>query len=224
MSLPSPSFVTNSFQQMAIVLWNVFPILVFMVHRVLSELDHLLFPCKAGRGLSPERHLRAARFAYSCAMIVSAVSHLSYMLLGTFTMLFPFMFHLEYARAFSPKKMMVPPFTWDPASTIGEGVLGFMFWDQIFKYATMFLLANLQLRRVGLAYTSWKLLTLSALSIFLIGPGSVCLALNWIRDEHLSRDKNGRNKGCRNDKAGENLRSETGRVRVGYESSFDDAL
>ena len=120
MSLPSPSFVTNSFQQMAIVLWNVFPILVFMVHRVLSELDRLLFPCKAGRGLSPERHLRAARFAYSCAMIVGAVSHLSYMLLGTFTMLFTFMFHLEYARAFSPKKLMVPPFTWDFQSPLLE--------------------------------------------------------------------------------------------------------
>lgn len=193
MALPSPSLVSNDFQQMAIVAWNVFPILVFLVQTVLNSLFAILG--LSVEASSPSQHLGAVRFANTCALIVSTISHIAIVSLSIITLVFPFIVQPEYMRELSPRAVMAPPIFSTTVSSLGEGVRSFMLWDQIFAYGTMLCLAGLQFHQVvsvsGESETYRPIWTavLVAIGAVLAGPGTACLALNWIRDELLFRSK-----------------------------------
>ena len=189
MALPSPQPVSNGFQQMAVVAWNLFPVLVSLVQTALETSSSMLGLVPATKKPSPQQHLRAVRVAYVCGLIVSAASHIAIVSLSATTVLFPFFYQAEYIHAFSPKALIVPPTSWASVANIGEGVRGFLLWDQVWSYATMLLLALVQLARVAPASVKsfgTLRLTLSVLvGIVVAGPGSVCMVLNWIGDESV---------------------------------------
>jgi hypothetical protein len=188
MALHSPSFVSNDFQQVAVVAWNIFPILVGLVHVTLNRASALLgFSVKEPS--SPSQHLRAVRFANICGLTISTISHIAMVTLSTMTVMFPFIFQPDYVRELSPRALMAPPFFSIISSSFGEGVRSFLLWDQICANTTMIVLALLQLREV-ISVSRDSLTPLSSFALFTVGtivagPGSACLALNWLRDELL---------------------------------------
>lgn len=197
MALPSPSLVSNGFQQMAVVAWNVFPVLVSLVQIALGAFVRILGVWPESERRSPAQHLVAVRLAYTCALAVSTISHVAFILLGATAVFFPFFLQPEYARVFHPRVMMVPPMSWTSVGSLGDGVRGFMLWDQVFVYATMLFLTELQLSRAvttsGPNLMSVKAHVLALIVLAVLGPGSVCLVLSWARDEYLcgSEEKSG---------------------------------
>lgn len=195
MALPSTSLVSNGFQQMAIVSWNLFPILVYFVHTVLNATSTFLGVSAKTEMPSSAQHLSAVRFAYTCALIVSSGTHVAISSLSLTTVMFPVLFREEYARALSPRALLVPPTSWATVASLGEGVRSFLLWDQIFAYSTLLLLGYMQVSRSmgkirSTGRPTWTA-GLMAISILMIGPGSTFLALNWVRDESLFLNRTG---------------------------------
>jgi hypothetical protein len=188
MGLSSPKLVSNDFRQMAIVSWNVFPILVSLIQTVLSSLCVVL-GLSTKDASSPFDHLNAIRFANACALIVSTTSHIAIVSLSAITVVFPFVFEPEYVKEFSPRAVMAPPIFSTAVSSLGQGVRTFMLWDQIFAYGTMLILAGLQLHPViSVSMRTFRPIWTAVFVAFcalVAGPGSACLALNWMQDELL---------------------------------------
>ena len=188
MALPSPSLVSNDFQQKAIALWNVFPFIVQCVQLVLRGMSAWVEDRMKGEKQTPGQHLKAVRFAYIFGVVISTVTHVAILSLSASTAVFPCLFRPEYARALEPSALVNLSTAWKTVSTLGDGVRSFLLWDQIFTYSTMLLLGYVQLKRIPRASTgpqSFFLMGLVTAAIIFMGPGSAVLILSWIRDEEL---------------------------------------
>ncbi len=190
MALPSPQIVSNAFQQRVLVLWNLFPLSLFLLLKILGTITSSLYPLGSPRGaVSPQEHLRSIRIVNSIAMVMSAVVHVGIVTLSISTVIFPVMFNEAYIADFSPRALFAPPVAIGGGETVGDGVRGFFLWDQIAGYPVMMLVMMMQLRAaadslgVGI---SWMKMVGMAMGVSCVaGPGSACLALSWLRDEML---------------------------------------
>ena len=189
MALPSPLTVSNGFQQMALVAWNLFPVILSLVQNLLATSSSMLGLIPVAETPSPEQHLGAVQIAYISGLIVSSTLHVAVISLSAMTVIFPFLYRAEYVRAFSPKAIILPLTSWTPVASLGEGVRSFLLWDQVFAYATMIFLALLQLVRVAPKLAErvgvLRMIVLVLLAIIVAGPGSACILLNWAADESL---------------------------------------
>lgn len=189
MALQSPLTVSNDFQQMAVVAWNLFPVILSLVQNVLKTSSSMLGLIPAPERPSPEQHLGAVRIAYIFGLIVSSALHVAVISLSAMTAIFPFLYRAEYVRAFSPKAILLPRTSWTPVASLGEGVRNFLLWDQVFAYATMIFLALLQLVRVAPTLMErigvLRMIVLVLGAVMVAGPGSACILLNWAADESL---------------------------------------
>jgi len=190
MALPSPRIVSNNFQQLALVSWNLFPLLVFVHLKFLGA----VVPIFSGRrndrpASSPQEHLRVVTLVSVAALVLSAAVHVGAIAVSIVTVVFPALFDAKYVEELSPASMFLPPVSISRSETVGDGVRGFFLWDQAFGYPVMILVMLLQLRTAAVSQglsTSWaKLLGLAVLITCIAGPGSACLALSWLRDEML---------------------------------------
>lgn len=196
MSLPSPGIVSNDFQQWAIVTWNLYPLLVHAVFRVFAVAAPVVVsgkrtdtPPAAG---TREEHLKALRLVSGTAILVSFIVHIAVLTLATSSSLFPALFNPSHAPSLSITSLFLAPFSIAKGRTVGDGVRGFMLWDQLAGYAVMLLVAVLELRTVVKARkceTNWmKSLGFVVFGCLLIGPGSTCLAIRWAGDEDLFKE------------------------------------
>ncbi|EAW19763.1 uncharacterized protein NFIA_093830 [Aspergillus fischeri NRRL 181] len=185
MALPSPGLVSNDFQQLALVAWNIFPVLVYLTMQVL----HALLP--AGTVNKEDATRRAIRILNATSLLISFAVHVSLMSISFTTILFPNLWTPETIHEFHPVSLLIPPVSVTATQTVGDGVHSFFLWDQVFGYTLGILVAWLQLRTVLIArdwYRQWpwpKVLLGIVGGAMIAGPGSVCLGLNWIRDEVL---------------------------------------
>lgn len=199
MALPSPLTVSNGFQQMAVVAWNLFPVILSLVQTTLVTSSSMLGLVREVETPSPEQYLSAVRIAYICGLIVGSALHIAVVSLSATTVLFPFLYRAEYVQALTPRALILPRTSWTPVASFGEGVRSFLLWDQVFTYATMLSLAILQLfrvaprlvKRVGIL----RLALIVLGTIVVAGPGSACILLYWAGDEshihHESATTNG---------------------------------
>lgn len=191
MALPSPSLVSNGFKQIAVVIWNVFPLLVSFAQRALDAVAAGVGRATTTTTTKPTagQHLSAVRFAYMSGLAVSIVTHTSVLSLSLSTVIFRFLFRSEYARALGPRALLVPPVAWTTVSSLGEGVRSFFLWDQVFTYLTMLILGYVQLKTLsrasGASSHFVSMVGLMAMGFVFMGPGSVILIINWARDEEL---------------------------------------
>jgi hypothetical protein len=186
MAIPSPSIVSNHFQQLAIVAWNIYPILLYVLHKTLSA----LIP-KAGflKTTSQRNHITAIRVTNAFAITASFAVHISVTSISLATVLFPSVFAASYAEELSPRSIFAPPIAIPVSKTAGDGVRSFLLWDQVFGYSVMLLVALLQLQTVvkakGRAWSWVKVIPMALVGAVIGGPGSACLAVSWARDELL---------------------------------------
>jgi hypothetical protein len=186
MAIPSPSIVSNHFQQFAIVAWNIYPILLYVLHKTLSA----LIP-KAGflKTTSQRNHVTAIRVTNAFAITASFAVHISVTSISLATVLFPSVFAASYAEELSPRSIFAPPIAIPVSKTAGDGVRSFLLWDQVFGYSVMLLVALLQLQTVvkakGRAWNWVKVIPMALVGAVIGGPGSACLAVSWARDELL---------------------------------------
>lgn len=190
MALPSPGIVTNNFQQLAVVTWNLFPLLVLVILKFLGAFVPMFSSRRNDRpARSPQEHLRAVRLVSCASLAISSAVHIGVSAVSISTILFPALFNAKYARELSPASLVLPPISITQGSTVGDGIRSFFLWDQVFGYPVVILVMMLQLRTAVIARgfpTSWlKSLGLVVLTTCVAGPGSACLALSWLRDEIL---------------------------------------
>ncbi|KGO77078.1 hypothetical protein PITC_006860 [Penicillium italicum] len=185
MALPSPTIVSNDFQQLALVAWNVFPFNVFLVHQALR----VIFPSSPATSISASAHRKAIRILSVVSMLVSFTVHVVLSSISLTTLLFPSLWAPGFISDFLPAALVIPPVSFTRGTTVGDGVRSFLLWDQVFGYMVAILIAWLQLHTVLVARgkrLGWvKSVVWIVGGAAIAGPGSVCLAINWTRDEFL---------------------------------------
>ncbi|KAL9030779.1 MAG: hypothetical protein Q9196_001129 [Gyalolechia fulgens] len=199
MSWPSPTVDSSLSKQFIIALWNIFPLTMAAIQLVLSNvlafsgvIEH---PTRSSKSSAAADSLLAVRVCYAFALAISFMCHIGVVTLSLATVLFPMIFTPEYASAFSPHRLLMPPFSWSAVSTFGEGDLGFMQWDQILGYTCMLLFSCLTYQlaqdRLGVR-RDWRLYGVMLGGCMMAGPGSTVLAIQWLKDELLfTGDVNG---------------------------------
>ncbi|OJD31027.1 flavin-containing monooxygenase 1 [Diplodia corticola] len=139
----------HGFKQHAIAAWNVFPVWILLVQR-LVQLPALLLlsPSSSSSSSSSSSFPSSSRAVYAATMLVAAAAHVATVALTAAAALFPMAFAPGYAAALRPGRVFVPPVALAAApssaattATIGEGVRGFMLWDQAVGYAVVLFLA-----------------------------------------------------------------------------------
>lgn len=187
MALPSPGIVTNNFQQLAVVTWNLYPLLVLVILNVLGALASPFSGWQIDR--PAQEHLQVVRLVNCASLAMSSAVHIGVSAVSISTILFPVLFNAKYVQELSPASLLLPPISITQGSTVGDGFRGFCLWDQVFGYPVVILVMMLQLRTAMIARglpTSWlKSVGLVILISCVAGPGSACLALSWLRDEIL---------------------------------------
>ncbi len=191
MGLPSPSVVSDEFRQWAIVLWNTFPLLMLGLVMVGERvLDAALPPPSSASKSSYQAHLRVVRWLGALSVAVGFALHVAVAAMSASTALFPTLFASEYGRELTPWALGALPLSLAAGDTVGDGIRGFMYWDQVFGYSLVLLVFLAQLRNAArvseFRHASWAgFVAASALSSLLLGPGTTVIAVSWLRDEIL---------------------------------------
>ncbi|PYI35937.1 hypothetical protein BP00DRAFT_387706 [Aspergillus indologenus CBS 114.80] len=194
MTLPVARSISNSsdFHQLAIVAWNIYPLLTLALLYTLRPLLKLITPASTAPATSKkkEAHIHAIRAATIPAFLFSTLMHISIVAVSITTVLFPTLFQPIYRRELHPTAIFVPPLAIGPqAKSPGDGVRGFLLWDQVAGYSTVMIVVILELRNAWAARGwefRWKRMIPAALGgSLLLGPGSACLLGSWVRDEVL---------------------------------------
>ncbi|KAL3468955.1 hypothetical protein BJX99DRAFT_268818 [Aspergillus californicus] len=224
MSIPSsssadtPALVSNMFQQYAIAVWNMYPLVVLVLVYVLRPVLSTLVPSRAtavkkSPSSKTDAHptgrrgkLTALRTTNITALIFSTAMHISIVGISLSTILFPTIFRPAYINHLSPASIFLPPLaSGSQALTPGDGVRGFLLWDQVASYATILVVVLGEFREVVRAVKvqgqgggggTWASLLSSWTGIvgvvgvsLVLGPGSACLVVSWMRDEILFGDE-----------------------------------
>ncbi|OAQ59316.1 hypothetical protein VFPPC_10379 [Pochonia chlamydosporia 170] len=196
MGLLSPDVVTHEFKQWAIVIWNTFPLIMLALLKLGEAILDALLP--ASKSLSSgnprhseEQHLSVVRYISVVSILVGFTLHVSVAAVSVSTVLFPRLFNANYVKDLHPLNLVLPPIAISKATTVGDGILGFMLWDQVIGYSLVLIVFLVQLHNVhlvsnftrsyGLIYSG---ILSGILSIF-VGPGTVIIAISWLRDELL---------------------------------------
>ncbi|KAL8902626.1 MAG: hypothetical protein Q9207_004526 [Kuettlingeria erythrocarpa] len=196
MSLRSPSVVTHTFKQVAIALWNVFPLTMTVfqtiAHSTLSFTSPVKRRDKAAAPPDPAGFLRAVRICYASSLVFSCACHIGVGAVSGLSVFFPMIFAPNYSSAFRPERLLILPLSRAAASSLGEGDLSFMKWDQLIGYACMLLYAIMTYRqaqgKLGVR-GSWGLYACVVGGCVLAGPGGTVLAISWAKDELLFAGK-----------------------------------
>ncbi|GKZ33987.1 hypothetical protein AbraIFM66950_004118 [Aspergillus brasiliensis] len=167
--------------------WNMYP---FLVLPILYVLRSIFSPAVATT--APKAHLHAIRAANIPAAIISIAFHFSILGVSLSTIFFPSIFTPAYRTELHPSAIFVPPLALPRATTPGDGVKGFLLWDELIAYLVVLVVVAFELQgawstvltRNGVFRWSWFLPAAFG-SSFLLGPGTTCLLVSWLRDEIL---------------------------------------
>lgn len=188
MALPMPSLLSFNAKQVAVAVWNVFPLWVWLAG---AGLRLTMIPTShqpKARGTAP--HMTSLTSAYIPALIVSIWSHVAVVGVSLSTYLFPSIFRSEYLTELHPSALFVPPLAVVAGGTVGDGTRSFMLWDQLLGYATVTLVMIMRLRSAAPATIrggTWCTVAAAMLlSYVVVGPGSTCLLISWYADVLLS--------------------------------------
>ena len=191
MALRSPSIVSHNSKQLAIALLNVFPLVITAIQWLLRQMLSLLGlsdGLQSRHQSARAQYLQAIRITYAFSLTISCACHIGITGISAVSVFFPMIFAPAHRPAFRPAKLLLPPTSWTPVSTFGEGDLGFMKWDEAIGYACMLFVAGVTFRqaqdRIG-QQQGWGLYCAMITGCIIGGPGSTALAISWAKDEML---------------------------------------
>lgn len=192
MMLPSPRTISHETKQIALAVWNVFPIWVFAAWTVLRFTVHpsARIPQPSAATVHNTALTKATLSSvYIPSLILSSLSHTAILGVSMSTYLFPVIFRPEYLTDLHPSNVFLPPLTVVAGETVGDGTRSFMLWDQLLGYSSVILVMLWQLHSVadlvGNSLSWLKLIAVSAITSSIIGPGSCCLLICWYKDSLL---------------------------------------
>ncbi|KAL4785500.1 hypothetical protein BJX76DRAFT_366925 [Aspergillus varians] len=176
MCLPSypltitPPLVSNTFQQIAMAVWNMYPVVILAVmylarpalKPIISSTMLRKWPSsttpasetKKKPATSPPSpvkvaattHLQAVRVSSLLALTISSTMHLSTLGVSLATVLFPALFQPAYIKELSPASLFLPPVSLGPkVITAGDGVRSFLLWDQVACYSLFIVITAMEL-------------------------------------------------------------------------------
>ncbi|KAJ5639915.1 uncharacterized protein N7484_007777 [Penicillium longicatenatum] len=179
--------------QTAIGAWNMYPLLILPILYVLRVVfsSYPVFSTGTSASASKKVHLHAVRAVNLPAIIFSFAMHFAVVAVSLVTILFPAIIKPAYLTELHPSAIFVPPLALPKATTPGDGVKGFLLWDQLIAYLVVMVVVTLELQsawtstqRAGSFCWSWYFPALFMTSL-LLGPGTACLIVSWLRDEIL---------------------------------------
>ncbi|KAK1979462.1 hypothetical protein LZ30DRAFT_726207 [Colletotrichum cereale] len=198
MLLPSPRVLSADSKQLALVLWNIFPIWVLAALFGLRSVLPLARSSQQQPGGSfklaaavtqprtNRRYIANMALVYVPVLIVSVYSHIAVLAATVSTRLFPALFRPEHLASLTPWEVFVPPLSVVAGQTVGDGTRSFMLWDQVFGYGTVGIVMLLRLRSaadaVGRPLGSVKMVAGMLLASLVAGPGSACLLACWVSE------------------------------------------
>jgi hypothetical protein len=196
MGLPSPAVVSNNFQQWAIVAWNTFPFFVLGFIRLGDAIWNVLQPPKyAAMDVTEPKHapiqLWIVRRLGQASIFIGTFFHIAVVSISFSAWLFPNLFNTYYVDQLKPFALAVPPISIEQVRSLGEGILGFMLWDQVFGYSLVLVVFLVQYRNAQRFSNkrplgSWtSSIAWAAGNSLLYGPGSAAMQASLLRDEVL---------------------------------------
>ncbi|KAI4134013.1 MAG: hypothetical protein LQ347_001878 [Umbilicaria vellea] len=191
MTLPSPQVSTYGQQQVAIVMWVLFPLWVAGLqaglYTLFTNLVSAKLPPKPTTELGAE-NIYSLRLVYASAFGLCSIAHIAIISLSMVSFVFPMLFAPGYPSAFHPLRLIFPA---NPsrASSIGEGSMNFLQWDQWIGYSAALLWAMIQhqnARSKNETARGWMVLLAKVAGVIAIaGPGGALIAVTWARDESV---------------------------------------
>lgn len=179
--------------QTAIGAWNMYPLLILPILCVLRAVfsSYPVFSTGTSPSTPKKVHVHAVRAVNFPAILFSSAMHFAVVAVSLVTVLFPAVIHPAYLTELHPSAIFVPPLALPKATTPGGGVKGFLLWDQLVAYLVVMVVVTLELQSVWTATQrtesfcwSWYFTALLMTSV-LLGPGTACLIVSWLRDEML---------------------------------------
>lgn len=196
--LPAPSIVSYSLQQDLVSFWQLFPVWISLSQLVLMTFSSFILPSKEQTYRSAaERNavlLRSLRRTYIFIFAVSSLSHIASLTLSITPLILPSIFAPGYHSFFHPLRVFLPksPLEITPISSLGEGALLLLQWDELIGSGAMIVWAMVLNRNAHAGKVTWggwlsllvKVTGLTAVT----GPGGAVVALIWGRDELVLGD------------------------------------
>ncbi|KAK7533943.1 uncharacterized protein J3D65DRAFT_631872 [Phyllosticta citribraziliensis] len=184
MALPAPDVVSHDFHQIAIALWQPFPLWISLAWYALRP----LFATRATteRLSAPGKTYAALTRLHVFALTLAVTSHVSAFTLSFGTLLAPSAFAPHIVDAFEPLSVFLPrPTAPGVALPLNEGILRFLQWDEAVSCAAALVWAGTvyrgDTREKGSFFAG--LLGRSLLWTVVGGPAAAVVALVWARDE-----------------------------------------
>jgi hypothetical protein len=188
MVLPAPDLISVDMKQIAIAIWQPWPVYVSILTTVAY---YVLSPFFAN---NQRASLSSLRWVYAFAFVNAALSHLVSWILSLATVVVPGLFEVQVLDSLHPSKVFSIPLPWSglKVDTVAEGVHIFLRWDYMIGSAGVLIWA-LSLYTVAhkqiLSTVSWpSLLFKVGLLTALTGPTGAAVELMWERDELVFRE------------------------------------
>lgn len=185
MSLPTATHL----QQLWIVIWQFFPILVSAAHIALSyTFNHGRSDSQfedRGKTRNPHAHVALIK-VYDFAAAVSSFTHITTFMIAFTNQFFPSLFSPAYHSVFHASKVLLPRLSGlRPIYSIAEGAMMFMQWDETISLLGMLLWSLCLLFAVVPVENKFNLLKFAGgilAKLIIIGPAATVVDIVRRRD------------------------------------------
>ncbi|KAI2791188.1 hypothetical protein POX_c04044 [Penicillium oxalicum] len=188
MVLPAPSMISIDMKQLAIVIWQPWPVYVSILT---TAAYYVLFP------FFPKSHrasMSSLRWVYASAFASAVVPHLITLVVSIASVVAPAIFNQHYVNELHPAKVYVLPFPWSgiKVQTVAEGVHYFLRWDYLIGSVGVLLWAvalyTVAHKQILSTFSVLMLVVKVALSTVIAGPVGAAIELMWERDELVFKE------------------------------------
>jgi hypothetical protein len=193
MAIPSTgprAVVSLDTQQIAVAVWNVFPIFTGLLQWTFQT----MFSSSEDTKITPRKPspnnadlISALRRTYAFAIFCSFATHAAVLTIIFSTVLFPTMFSALAIQTLHPGTIFKLPWSHAEVNSMGVGALHFLQWDLFVGFSAVLIPAAVKYRNMqasgrneeSLASFVLKVLT----AVLLVGPGATFVGLKWLDDE-----------------------------------------
>lgn len=188
MCLPAPSIISFDTKQAFHAAWQPCPLYVSFLAMGANLLFSRFFTTRDD-GDDGQAGLQALRRVYAFAFACAAIPHVAAWTISLASVMFPVLFNREFVARLHPRRVFVNALPWSDlrVSTIGEGALRFLQWDNVIGSTGILLWAVAMYatahREVEIKLNWIKLGVKIGLLALVSGPVGAAVELMWERDE-----------------------------------------